>query len=175
MTAEEEEIWLAEEAKKKAAAEAAAMKKAKKDAAKLASNIAKCNFAETVANSPYDVTEEDAYLLACLVHAEARGEIYEGRLAVANIVLNRLRGGYYGDTIADVVYANNQFSVVKSGSLERALKNGPTAACVVAVKDALSGINNVPRFTNFCTVAIAKFERYAEYEIIDHQVYYRRK
>ena len=52
---------------------------------------------------------DDAYLLACLVSMEAGYESYEGQLAVANVVLNRVRSGKWGSSISSVIYAPNQF------------------------------------------------------------------
>ena len=62
-------------------------------------------FEETVQTDAYNVSYDDAYLLACLVYAEAGSEPYEGKLATANIVLNRLNSGKYGNTISDVINA----------------------------------------------------------------------
>jgi len=175
MTLEEEAAWKAEEEAKRLAAEEAARKKKEAEEKAIKEAIENSKFVEVIQTSPYKVTEEEAYLLACLVHAEARGEPYEGKLAVANVVLNRLNGGAYGDTIKDVIYAPYQFSVVNSGTLSWAIRTGPNADCIKAAKEALSGVNNVPRYANFCTLYIAKFKKYAEYTIIGNQVFYRRK
>ncbi len=175
MTLEEEAAWKAEEAAKKKAEEEAARKKAEAEKKALEQAIANSKFVEVVKTSPYNVTEEDAYLLACLVGSEAGYEPYEGKLAVANIVLNRLNGGRYGDSIKDVIYYKNQFSVVASGAFDRVMKKGPNADSIKAAKEALSGVNNVPRYANFCSLSIAKYDKYAEYTIIGNQVFYRKK
>ena len=47
---------------------------------------------------------------------------YECQLAVANVILNRLKGGSYGDSVRDVIYARNQFSVARNGSMDRYIK-----------------------------------------------------
>jgi spore germination cell wall hydrolase CwlJ-like protein len=163
---EAENARLAEEA----AAEAARI--AEEEAAKQ-QQIANAGIPDTIYTSAYNVTEEDAYLLACLVMAEAGGESYDGKLAVANIVLNRLNSGKYGSTISSVIYANNQFSVVKSGVLDRIISKGPNSGCVQAAADALAGMNNVPNYTSFCTTGVANYGRYHSYSIIDNQVFYR--
>lgn len=158
----------------------AAEQKAKEEAeaarqAKIQSAINNSQLVETVQTSAYSVSAEDAYLLACLVCAEAGYESYEGKLAVANVVLNRLSGGYYGSTIYDIVYARGQFAVVTDGALNRVINNGPNAESLQAAKDALSGINNVPNYANFCALRAANYDSYAEYSIICNQVFYRRK
>lgn len=175
ITIEEEQ-----EAIRKEAERLAAEQKAKEEAEaarqqKLQEAINNSKLTETVQTSPYNVTEEEAYLLACVVCSEAGYESYEGKLAVANIVLNRLNGGYYGNTIYDVVYAKGQFAVVNNGALNRVINNGPNAESLQAAKDALAGKNNVPNYAGFCSLKSANYDSYAEYSIICNQVFYRRK
>lgn len=129
-------------------------------------------FEETVQTESYDISYDDAYLLACLVNAEAGSEPYEGKLATANIVLNRLRGGRYGSTISDVIYAPGQFSVVRLGTFAAALSSGPNSQSVQAANEALSGVNNVPSYTSFCSLSHANYGAYNSYSIIGNQVFY---
>lgn len=175
MTLEEEAKWKAEEEAKRKAAEEEARRKAAEEKAALEAAIKKSSFSETIKTSPYNLSEEDAYMLACLVCAEAGYETHEGKLAVANVVLNRLNGGYYGDSIRDVIYAKNQFSVVASGRFSKVIKSGPNAESIKAAKEAISGVNNVSRYASFCALYVANFKKYAEYTIIGNQVFYRRK
>ena len=49
-------------------------------------------------------------LLATVIASEALSESYEGKLAVANVIINRLISGKWGNSISDVVYAKGQFS-----------------------------------------------------------------
>lgn len=129
-------------------------------------------FVETVQTSPYNLTEDDVYLLACLVHSEAGYEPYEGKLAVANVVLNRLNGGYYGDTISDVIYAKGQFSVVPMGGLAQVLAQGPNAESIRAAQEAVSGVNNVPDYASFRSCRVANYSSYNNYTIIGSQVFF---
>jgi len=171
--AEELEAIKAEEQKK--AEEAAAAAKAEADnKAAIEKSIKNSKLVETVQTSAYSVSEQDAYLLACVVSSEAGYESYEGKLAVANIILNRLNGGAYGSTIYDVVYAKGQFSVVHNGALDRAMQKGPNAESLQAAKDALGGKNNVPQYTNFCSIEAANYNSYSGYSIICNQVFYRK-
>lgn len=48
--------------------------------------------------------------LAKVIYHEARGETYEGKIAVAWVVMNRLTSNRFGDTICNVVYQKSQFS-----------------------------------------------------------------
>ena len=54
-------------------------------------------------------SENDAILMAQVINKEASAS-YDGKLAVASVIMNR--SNYYGQTISDVIYAPNQFSVV---------------------------------------------------------------
>lgn len=59
----------------------------------------------------YEYTEEEAYMLAQVIHAEARGESMKGKIAVGNVVMNRvLSRGFPGNTIKDVVTRPGQFA-----------------------------------------------------------------
>lgn len=60
-------------------------------------------------------TKEEEVLLISLVIAEARGEPYEGQVAVAQVVCDRVAAGY-GDTITEVISAENQFAVPSTES-----------------------------------------------------------
>lgn len=129
-------------------------------------------FEESVQTESYDISYDDAYLLACLVNAEAGSEPYEGKLATANVVLNRLRGGRYGSTISDVIYAPGQFSVVRLGTFAAALSSGPNSQSVQAANEALSGVNNVPSYSSFCSLSHANYGAYNSYTVIGNQVFY---
>jgi spore germination cell wall hydrolase CwlJ-like protein len=59
----------------------------------------------------YNYTDEEFYMLAQVIHAEARGEGTKGKLAVGNVVMNRvLNRGQFGNTIKAVVTAPSQFA-----------------------------------------------------------------
>jgi len=74
-------------------------------------------------------------LLARVVSAEARGEPYEGQVAVAAVVLNRVRDARFPNTVAGVVYQAHAFESVTNGTIYAA----PTASAVRAAEDALNG------------------------------------
>lgn len=74
-------------------------------------------------------------LLAHVVHAEARGEPYTGMVAVAAVVLNRVKSPQFPNTISGVVYQKNAFSSVNDGSINLT----PSAQAMRAAKDAISG------------------------------------
>ncbi|AIQ67198.1 cell wall hydrolase [Paenibacillus graminis] len=94
----------------------------------------------------YAVSEGDLLLLQKIVMAEAEGEPYQGKVAVANVVLNRLRSANFPDTIHDVIYQKSQFSPVANGRLKRVK---PNADSIKAVTAALSGTKAVTDDTYF--------------------------
>ena len=94
-------------------------------------------------------TQEELKLLACLVHAEAGNQSYEGKLAVANVVLNRVKSKKYPNSIKEVIYQAGQFAVATSGSLEKQLakydnyNSTSQKLSIKAAKAALEGANNI--------------------------------
>lgn len=81
------------------------------------------------------INNEDFYLLAKLVTGEARGESYEGQVAVAAVVINRVQDPRFPKTIKDVIYQNKAFSVVDNGQINL----DPTDSATKAVREALYG------------------------------------
>jgi len=86
---------------------------------------------------------EDAALLAAVVKMEAGGESYEGKLAVASVVVNRMRSGAYPGSVSGVVYQAGQFPGAANGTLAGILANGVGGDCKKAAVEALSGLTNV--------------------------------
>ncbi|WP_234404883.1 cell wall hydrolase [Paenibacillus bouchesdurhonensis] len=88
----------------------------------------------------YVLKDEELHLLHKIVMAEAEGEPYEGKVAVANVVLNRLRSANYPDTIKEVIYQKSQFSPVQNGRMDRVTPNEDS---IRAVTEALHGRKEV--------------------------------
>ena len=77
----------------------------------------------------------DLDLLARLISAEARGEPYEGQVAVGAVVLNRMRHPSFPDTMAGVIYQTDAFTCVVDGQFDE-----PVAESAYrAAQDALNG------------------------------------
>ncbi|MCO0599755.1 cell wall hydrolase [Peribacillus butanolivorans] len=89
---------------------------------------------------PHVMSENDKDLLARLVHAEAKGEPYRGKVEVAGVVLNRLDSNEFPDTIHEVIYQKNQFSPVGDGSINKAA--GADAKRAVNEAIAIHGYTN---------------------------------
>ena len=71
-----------------------------------------------------NVSASELELFAALIECEAGSTHYEGMLAVASVVMNRVNHRYYPDTITGVIYQSGQFSPVASGKLDKVLKRG---------------------------------------------------
>ncbi|HOM02563.1 MAG TPA: stalk domain-containing protein [Acetivibrio sp.] len=93
---------------------------------------------ECIYNRNY--TDEDLMWLARIVTVEAGGMSLEGKVAVANVVLNRVKSPSFPNTVYDVIFQKGQFPpAYKSGFKELV----PPDECIVAAKMALEGVNNI--------------------------------
>jgi len=81
------------------------------------------------------LSDSDLTLLARVVHGEARGEPYTGKVAVAAVVLNRVDSASFPNTIAGVVYQRNAFTAVIDGQINLT----PNDEAYRAARDALNG------------------------------------
>lgn len=96
---------------------------------------------EPTTEAPVVADADDVYLLAAIVYAEAGGESYEGQLAVASVIMNRLHNGYWGSTLSDVIYAPGQFEGCYS--ISGLISTGGSPSCIQAAQAALAGENNI--------------------------------
>ncbi|MBO5347706.1 MAG: cell wall hydrolase [Lachnospiraceae bacterium] len=150
----------------------------KKLAEELAMSQAAAN-AEWRDISDVEFTEEDVAMLANLIYCEARGESYDGKLAVASVVVNRILSSKFPNTMAGVIYQKNQFEPVTStkNSFVEALaydKAANSDGCYQAAREAMSGITNVTNCVFFQTIAyLEKVERLhvVRYTIGNHGFY----
>lgn len=81
------------------------------------------------------LTKDDIYLMAQIVYAESKGEPYEGKVAVASVILNRVLAPHFPSTVREVVLQPNAFSCVVDGYISVV----PTEECYSAVYDAING------------------------------------
>lgn len=82
--------------------------------------------------SDYD---EDLYLLASIIHGEARGEPYEGQVAVGAVVLNRVASPDFPNTVAEVIFQPGAFDAVA----DQQFYLTPNETALNAARDALNG------------------------------------
>ena len=84
------------------------------------------------------ISESDRTVLEKIVQAEAGNQDHQGKLLVANVILNRVRSGKFPSTIREVVFAPRQFSPISDGSYSRAEASEDTRK---AVDEALHGVD----------------------------------
>lgn len=79
----------------------------------------------------------DLQLMARAINGEARGEPYEGQVAVGAVILNRVRSSQFPNTIAGVIYQSGAFTAVADGQINVPIESGATV--VKAAQDAMNG------------------------------------
>ncbi len=77
----------------------------------------------------------DLNLLTRLVYGEARGEPYSGQVAVAAVVLNRVKSSSFPNSVAGVIYQSGAFTAVSDGQINMT----PNSTAKKAAQDALNG------------------------------------
>lgn len=79
--------------------------------------------------------QSNVNLLARVISGEARGESYTGQVAIAAVVLNRVKHSSFPSSIAGVVYQPGAFTAVSDGQINIT----PSQSCYNAARDALNG------------------------------------
>lgn len=156
---EQEAARKAEEAKRKAQEKAEAAK-------------AKSVAVETVQGEAKNVSVDETTLLAAVVQMEAGGQGYDGMLAVASVVMNRVNSGKYPNTITDVIYQKGQFPGAHNGKLNKILSKGPRQDCIQVAQDAISGKNNAAGYLGFCSTSSNTYKKYSTYTLIGSHYFY---
>ena len=80
-------------------------------------------------------SNNDVYLLAKCIHAEARGEPYTGQVAIGAVILNRVKSSKFPNTIYGVIYQPYAFTCVNDGQINLE----PNQSAYNAARDALNG------------------------------------
>ncbi|WP_097005787.1 cell wall hydrolase [Lacrimispora amygdalina] len=117
-----EQIALEEEAKRQAQIAAEEAKKAEEEAARKAE--------EEKAVHATSLSDDDYNVLLKIVQAEAGICDDEGKILVANVILNRVKSGQFPSTVKGVVYSPSQFSPVSNGSINSVKVTSNTIECV---------------------------------------------
>lgn len=125
------------------------------------------------------VSDDDIWIMACLIDWEAGYQPYAGKLAVANVILNRVRSGRYPGSISGVVYQRGQFSGVSNGAgaasdrFASRLASGPrNTECMQAALEALSGVNNIGGYTSFRALYTVDVNNYSDFVIIGDHIFH---
>lgn len=108
--------------------------------------------------------DNDVYWLSRIINAEARGESLAGKIAVGNVVLNRVASPQYPNTVREVIFDKAhgvQFTPAYSG----AIYNTPSEESIVAAKIALDGGNTAGRSLFFANTAKCWAAKVRPYEM----------
>ena len=79
----------------------------------------------------------DVQLMARAINGEARGEPYEGQVAVGAVILNRVKDSRFPNSISGVIYQSGAFTAVADGQINAPIDEGATV--YKAAQDALNG------------------------------------
>ena len=82
-------------------------------------------------------SSSDIQLLARAINGEARGEPYEGQVAIGAVILNRVKDSRFPNTIAGVIYQSGAFTAVSDGQINQAMEDEATV--MKAARDAMNG------------------------------------
>ncbi|MGM0834908.1 MAG: cell wall hydrolase [Bacillota bacterium] len=92
---------------------------------------------QTATNMPGGYSENDIQLMANAVYGEARGEPYEGQIAVAAVILNRINSATFPNTVSGVIFEPLAFTAVADGQIWLT----PNENAKRAVIDAINGMD----------------------------------
>lgn len=92
-----------------------------------------------VENTSYAASSgsSDIQLMARAINGEARGEPYEGQVAVGAVILNRVKDSKFPNTISGVIYQPGAFTAVADGQINQPISEGSTV--YKAAQDAKNG------------------------------------
>ncbi|RST58211.1 spore cortex-lytic enzyme [Siminovitchia terrae] len=91
--------------------------------------------APTAVNTPAGFSQNDIQLMANAVYGESRGESYEGQVAVAAVILNRVNSPSFPNTVSGVIFEPGAFTAVADGQIWLT----PNETAKNAVLDAING------------------------------------
>ena len=105
------------------------------------------------------------------------GHDYDGCLAVANVILNRVNSGSYPNSIHGVIYQPGQFpGTGAGGTMEKILLAGPGSTPKRAAADAMAGSNNIGDYLQFTPDSYASSVDYpySEYQVVGGNCFYKK-
>lgn len=92
-------------------------------------------FSSSSSSRSGSVSSASLNLISRFVHAESRGEPYKGQVAVASVILNRVKDSRFPNTVAGVVYQQGAFTCVSDGQINLS----PNETSKKAAQDAMNG------------------------------------
>ena len=103
--------------------------------------------------SYYD--DEDVYWLSRIIYAESGNEPFEGKLAVGNVIMNRVENSQFPDTVKEVIF-DRRNGVQFTPTVNNAIYKTPSEECIIAAKICLEGYEILPNGLYFLNPRIAK-------------------
>ncbi len=91
------------------------------------------------------------YWLSRIIYAESGNQPLDGKIAVGNVVLNRVASPRFPNSVYEVIFQRNQFTPAANGSINRT----PSAESVVAAKLCLDGANTAGSALYFVNPTVA--------------------
>lgn len=88
-----------------------------------------------IGSSSSSTSNNNVYLLARIISAEARGEPYSGQVAVGAVVLNRVKHPSFPNSISGVIYQPGAFTALSDGQFDKPI----ASSAYNAARDALNG------------------------------------
>lgn len=134
------------------------------------------NLKKIINQNNFQYTDEDLYWLSRLVHAEAQGESYNGKLTIANVIINRTKSNDFPNSIKSVIFDRNN-GVQFTSTLNGQIYLEPSQESTKAALDALNGNNNAKDILYFFNPKkspsnwIAKNRQYA-FTVENHNFYF---
>lgn len=124
----------------------------------------------SIANRSY--SDEDLIWLSRIITVEGKGLSLDGKVAIANVVLNRKKSPGYPNTVHGVIFDTNycvQFPPAHKAGFGELV---PPSSCIIAAKMALEGTNNVSSCLFFNNVPFKSKRSDELYKIIDGEYFY---
>jgi N-acetylmuramoyl-L-alanine amidase len=121
---------------------------------------------EMILKKEYD--KEDTLWLGRIIHAESGGEPFAGKVAVGNVILNRVQSREYPNTIYDVIF-DRKYGVQFEPTMNGAIYNTPSSHSMIAAKRALEGHSEAGRSLYFLNPRIA-----TNFWIVNNRTFHRR-
>lgn len=112
----------------------------------------------------FNISSTELNLLYKCVQSESGNQPHMGKVAVVNVILNRVKSPKFPNTITGVIYAKNQFQVVSNGAINRVV---PTESTINAVQAALNGEKSVDDDVLYFATPTCNFGNWA---IFDKQI-----
>jgi len=130
---------------------------------------------EPIATGDEYYARDDVYWLSRIIEAEAGSETLEGKIAVGNVVMNRVEDSEFPNTVKGVIF-DKRYSIQFTRAYAGAIYNEPSEESIAAAKLVLEGVNTAGDCLYFASAESASTcwaeKNREKYAVIDNQVFY---